>query len=262
MALAVALSGCGKGKSPGGAKADSANPGAEATASVVSNKLAAIAAAGEPVTLEELNQWYAEPPEGQNAARVYTRAFDALTGTPKTDEAKSPAFLARNQKALALLLQAAELKSCRYPVALEEGASAKLPHLSKIKTCAWLLQGEAINQASHSRTDASTKALLAGVSLARSVQNEPLLISFLVENSCLSIMFQGLEQALTHRAFTEDQLLSLQAALQDAESYASSRRALVGERAEVISHFQMSPEEWAKAWTEAGTNVSQSVYEK
>jgi hypothetical protein len=142
-------------------------------------------------------------------------------------------------------------------VALEEGASAKLPHLSKIKTCAWLLQSEAINQASHSRTDASTKALLAGVSLARSVQNEPLLISFLVENSCLSITFQGLEQALTHRAFTEDQLLSLQAALRDAESYASCRRALVGERAEVISHFQMSPEEWAKAWTEAGTNASQ-----
>jgi hypothetical protein len=53
---------------------------------------------------------------------------------------KSPTFLAHNQKALPLLFQAAERKSCRYPVVLTDGAATLLPHLAKIKKCAALLE--------------------------------------------------------------------------------------------------------------------------
>jgi len=109
-------------------------------------------------------------------------------------------------------------QSCRYPSDLREGFATPLPHLGRIKTCALLLEGEAINQASPDRTDASTKALLAGIGLARSLENEPITISHLVEIACLAITFQGLEQALTRKAFAEDQLLNLQAALKEAES--------------------------------------------
>ena len=46
----------------------------------VAAELARIRAQGYPVTLEELNAWYPEPPPGQNAADVYAAAF-ALYGT-------------------------------------------------------------------------------------------------------------------------------------------------------------------------------------
>src|SRR5271157_2158515 len=49
LTLVVALTGCGKGQSPGGTKADAAL--------MVSNKLEAIAVAGYPTTLDELNKW-------------------------------------------------------------------------------------------------------------------------------------------------------------------------------------------------------------
>jgi hypothetical protein len=251
-------SGCGKGKSSGGAKANAADPGAAAAAQVVSNKLAVIAAAGDPITVEDLNKWYPEPPVGQNAADLYGQAFAALAPSRSSDEEKSPAFLARNQQALGLLLQAAERKSCRYPVNLEDGAAAKLSHLAKVKSCAYLLEGEAVVQASRGRTDAATKALLAGIALARSLQNEPLLVSWLLQNACLAITFQGLEEALSRKAFTEDQLLSLQAALRDAESWASFGRGVRGERASFISNCLMSSEAWSNAWSQAaGTNLSQ-----
>jgi hypothetical protein len=244
MALAFALTGCGKGKSTAGARGAT-------TSLAVSQKVAAIKAAGEPTTLEELNNWYTEPPASENAAGLYAQAFSALT----TDDPKSATFLSNNQNALALLLQAAERKSCRYPMDLRAGPATTLPHLAKIKKCSSLLQSEAVSQADRNRTDAATKAILAGLRLSRSLENEPLLISHLVENASLTITVQGLEQALTRKAFARDHLVSLQAALQDAEVVPSFRRALAGERSMTISHFQTPPEELAKLLSRTDNNA-------
>lgn len=41
----------------------------------VKAKLDAIRKAGYPATLEELNDWYVEPPRGENAAEVFLDAF-------------------------------------------------------------------------------------------------------------------------------------------------------------------------------------------
>jgi len=91
MMLFLVTNGCGKGKS--GTK-----PSAEIEA-----KLAAIRQVGEPVTPAELNQWYVEPPAAENAAALYAQAFAALV----SEDADSPSFVEKNQKALQLLHQAA-----------------------------------------------------------------------------------------------------------------------------------------------------------
>ncbi len=211
----------------------------------VQAKLDAIRAAGEPVTLEELNNYYPEPPAGENAAELYAQAFAALTA----DDPKSPAFLSKNQRAVALLLQAAERKSCRYPLDLREGDSLRSRHLQGIKKSAQLLQAEAIAQAKRDRTDAATKAILAGVRLARSLDNEPIAISKLVEFACLALAIQGLEQALAQTRFTEAHLARVQATLREAESAVSFRHILIGERAFTLAWFQAPPEEWATLWS-------------
>lgn len=245
-ALALALTGCGKGKS---------TAEAGATSLAVSQKLAAIKAAGGPVTLEELNNWYPELPASENAAGLYAQAFSALT----SDDPKSATFLSKNQNALALLLQAAERKSCRYPVDLRAGFATQLPHLASIKKCASLLQSEAVSEAGRNRTDAAAKAVLAGVRLARSLENEPQLISHLVENAAMTIAVQGLEQALTRKAFARDQLVSLQAALPDTEGAASFRRSLTAERCTAISSFQMTPEELARFLSQSDGNAKSAA---
>jgi hypothetical protein len=242
MAVASALTGCGKDRSSAG---DGTN------SSAVSQKLAAIKSAGDPVTLEELNNCYTEPPVAGNAAELYAQAFSALTA----DDPKSATFLSTNQKALALLLQAMERTSCRYPVDLRTGFDAKLPHLPNIRKCASLLESEAVSQAGRGHTDEAARAVLAGVHLARSLENEPILISRLVENASLKITIQGLEQALTRKAFAPDQLVSLQAALQDAAAAASFRRSLIGERCTGISWFQAPPDKLAGLMSQLGSDA-------
>ncbi len=89
LLLILVSGGCGQPKTSGPA------------AVAVSNHLAAIAAAGEPVTLDQLSRIYEEPPAAQNAAPLYAQAFAAL----KVKDANSPDFLARNQEALVKKLE-------------------------------------------------------------------------------------------------------------------------------------------------------------
>src|ERR1035437_5207115 len=77
IAIVAMLSGCGRAKSP-----DRINAAANAT--VISNKLAAIAVAGEPVMTEQLDKWYVEPPSGENSAEIYVQAFPALSAGDAT----------------------------------------------------------------------------------------------------------------------------------------------------------------------------------
>jgi hypothetical protein len=235
LLLALVSGGCGQPKTA---------PGAANNQSVaVSNHLAAIASAGEPVTLDQLGRIYEEPPSAQNAALLYAQAFAAL----RVEVLNSPTFLAENQAALALLLKAAERPLCRYPVALTNGVTVLLPHLYKIKNCATLLRQEAISQAERGHTDSAATAILAGFRLARSLDNEPLLISKLVEIESLGLALDGLQESINRRSFTDAELLRLLTALDDAEPAVGFRRAMLGERANLVAAFTSSDEKLAEA---------------
>ncbi len=220
----------------------------------VSNHLACIAAAGEPVTLDQLNRIYVEPPTGQNGARLYMRAFEIVDthGTNST---------AHNQEVLDLLLEAAGHPSSRYPIDLRNGQRTLLRHLTRFRTCALLLGDEAVAQAERGRTEAATAALLAGLRLARSLDEEPVLISKQVELSCLGITLDALERSLGRGAFTEAELLRLQTALQDAEQAVSLRRAFLGERANLVALFQSSDGQLAEATAMNGSGVAPQLLE-
>lgn len=239
LAVVLAMSGCGKPNTSGDGSAGVGDPQTAA----VSDRLAAIAAAGEPVTLDDLDRMYQEPPPALNAAPLYKQAFAVLA----TEDVKSATYLAHNQQAEALLLEAAKRPSCRYPVALTNGCTTLLPHLAGIKASAKLLQQEAISQAARGTTDAATADLLAGFQLARSLDHEPVLISKLVQFASLTSALEGLEQSLTHKAFTDAQLESLENALRDTEAAVSLRRAMLAERAGAVAVFQSSDAQLAQA---------------
>jgi hypothetical protein len=240
LLLVLVSGGCGQAKTSSGP--------ANSPAVAVSNHLAAVAKAGDPVTLDQLSDMYVEPPPAQNAAPLYAQAFAALSA----EDANSPDFLAHNQEALALLLQAAELPSCRYPVALTGGAMVPLHHLRKIKACAALLRQEAVSQAARGNMDAATTAILAGFRLARSLDHEPVLISKLVEIASLEQALNGLQESLNQKSFTDAELLRLLTALRDAESAVNFRRAMLGERVNLVAAFQSSDEKLAEAMAVSG----------
>ena len=187
-------------------------------------KLDAIRQTGYPVTLAELNDWYAEPPAGENAASIYAEAFDALAPL----EATSPAFLAQNKKALELFHQAASLKKCRYPTDLTGGAKTVLPHLAKLRKGAQLLSQEASSLAAKGQMDLAAQSLLDGLCLARSLEDEPILLSHLIGIAAENVMESGLESILNWKGFSEGQLALLQVAFHQAENGLPLTRSLAG----------------------------------
>jgi len=239
-ALALTL---GDGEQAGAGEVTTKTTAKEAAAArSVSNRLAAIAAAGEPITLAALDQQYVTPPAGENAAPLYELAFAAF----KNEDPQSATFVADNIAALPLLVKAAERKACRYPVVLTNGFATFLPHLLKIKHAATLLQKVAVNQTAKKRPDAATTTLLAGLSLAYSLDNEPFIISKLVELASIKLILDGMAQSFSLQPFSDVQLKSLQAALKTSETGTSLSRALIGDRASMIYIFQLSDTDMAK----------------
>ncbi|HLP77519.1 MAG TPA: hypothetical protein VK327_11445, partial [Candidatus Paceibacterota bacterium] len=171
-------------------------------------------AAGEPTTLAELNAWYPAVPASQNAAMIYADAFGSLPGNSSDP---TPA-LAVSQKPLALLHRAAEFSKCRYPIDLTFGFQTELPHLAKIKETSELLKLEAIANASKGRADLAVQSIQSGLAVARSLEQEPVLISQWVRSRAIDITISALEQSLWKKAFSDQQLIAVQASLKAAET--------------------------------------------
>lgn len=234
MALLVATAGCGKR----GDETD--HKMAPKPASDLAAKIQAIKQTGEPVVLADLDAWYPTPPPDQNAAPLYAGAFAALVET----DAKSPSFLTKNQKTLGLLHEATRRTRCRYPVDLAAGHNAKLPHLTKIKTCVQLLKEATAAHAAQGRMDLVAQDVTDALGLAASLEQEPILISQLVRVAMLKITVHALAQALERKTLSEPQLAEIQSALQRAElaGVEGFTRCLIAERCTGISLFQLSPE--------------------
>jgi len=242
LILLIAASGCGRKGSAVDSKDDA----------TIAAKLDAIRQAGQPVSAAELNAAYPEPSAGDNAAPLYAEAFEALAA----EGAQSPSFLSKNQKALTLLHQAATKNQCRYPVDLTEGFNAKLPHLAKIRICAQLLEKDAAANAGKGRMDWAAQSVMDGLRLARSLDQEPLLISQLVRLACDAIVLSSLEDSLGLKAYSEEQLARLQVAFHGEAGAVGGclTRALIGERCASIVFFQTPPSEFAKLSGSFGTN--------
>ena len=228
-------------------------------------KLDEIRKAGYPVTLEELDKWYALPSFGPNAADTFVDAFSRIVEVelpdrpflPFVGDARLPArteplptvgkavsllYLADNELALSLLHISTSVKECRYPIRLTDGSSTRLPHAQHARKAARLLAVDAATRAEDGKTELATQALLDGVAVARSLTKEPILISHLIRLACQATTLTALERVENRSPLTDNQLGQLLAVLMDIENSDGLIRAMIGERCFGISTFKMSPE--------------------
>jgi len=219
LALLISINGCNKSV---------AKPSAQPNP-----KIEAIRQADYPVTLAEVNQWYATPTPEENAATLYLEAFDAL-------DSKSPGSPTQNKTALELLHKAALRKKCRYPIDLNKGTQVALTHLPKFKKAAQLLCEEASLRAAKGQMELTTQSLLDALRLARSLEAEPLLISHMILVASENVIQAALESILNRHAFTEEQLARLEAACQEAQGGLSITRCMAGERCSGMSFYQLT----------------------
>ncbi|MGO8675782.1 MAG: hypothetical protein ACLQVX_07910 [Limisphaerales bacterium] len=218
----------------------------------------AIRKQGYPATLSELDAWYPAVPPSENAALVYTNAFDLLAASGVSsngarflnascpgqgqrltaeDKRELAELLATNQAALRLLRSAPASGRSRYPIDLRDGLWVPLPHLGRLKMTVSLLGAEALLRASEGDAEKAAEALLAAGRAADSVSEEPLLISYLVRVAAWKILLARLEQALGLTQWTEEQLALLEKRVGEAERALALARAFAGERACGIAVF-------------------------
>jgi hypothetical protein len=211
----------------------------------------AIRKRGYPASAAELDSWYLFVPPAENAALVYTNAFESLTNSDgpitnftskswlppigqglSTEElSEVRAFLDGKQAALRLLYSAPASGCSRYPIHLEDGPMTLLPHLAKLKQAVSLLSAEGLMHATEGDAEKATQAFLAGGRVAESLSEEPIIISQLVRYAGWAILLPRLERSLCLAHFTDSQLAALQQVVEPAERPRAAARAWAGEQA-------------------------------
>jgi len=214
-------------------------------------RMRAIAARGEPVDLMALDKFYADVPDGSNAALVWLKGAAAILpdfdnrlrnlslkwNTPlSVDELRTGVDeLFANKEALGLFRTAAALPGSRYPIALSQYPLTNFQHLADIKSASQLLRLQAVVAAQQGESGKSTEAIIQIFAASRSLETEPVLLSQLVRVAIDMIAVQSLQCALNRTAFREADLTAMQQAAILAESKNSLGLGMLGERASFVT---------------------------
>ena len=179
----------------------------------VKREMSALRHDGVPVGATELQKWVGVVADQENAALKILEAADYVVAPPdgfnrevwprrseelgpqERDELKEN--VTNNAPALEAVHAAAQLKQSQFHLDYSRGPALLLPHLAKIKSLSQLLKWEAYLYSEEGQTDRAVKSVMDGVSLARSLDREPLLISQLVRIACLAIDGSALEREKT-----------------------------------------------------------------
>ncbi len=227
---------------------------------VFRQRVAAIAAAGYPVTLTELNAWYVQPESGDNAAEqiltacsyyqapaekadeellwsvVHGRESEPLSEDVRTALAQ---HVAANVQALELLHAAAEIEQSRYPVDFKKGYAITLSHMGDvINKAEFLAAVELAHYVAQEDADGVVRSMRTCLGIAHSLAAEPWGLSQINRVTCLSLAFRGLEQAMTHVVFADEQLVRLDKLVATAYRPEAWARAAIGERCAAIALYE------------------------
>ena len=220
---------------------------------------------GLPQTLAELNAWYVEPPDGQNAARFNLQGFNALqigdaaqnpnlpvvgklplplpgALLPATVKSAMTAFVQRNRAALDAFAQGAQFEQSRYPVDFNQGQDLKMPHLQQIKSGLQVAELAAILDAGNKAGKQAADDVLLTLALAHSLNAEPMLISQMVRVASVASASATLEQVVNRATLPPESLSELSQTLKTMENYDAQgegfNRSLIGERVTVMAAFK------------------------
>jgi hypothetical protein len=228
----------------------------------VNHQLASIRAAGLPTNGDEVNKWYSSVPENENAALVLTKAFELRRNYPDhrsnlvwnfklpprgqtlTGEQAEllSGYLEMNSAALAKAAEALKLPSSRYPIDCSLCSQTPLPHLTSLKHLTELCQYKAELALTREDTHEAAGAITSILGLARTIEDEPTLISQLVRQKLLGMAVATLERSINLN-FSAPEATNLSSSLTQTAQIQCLARALIGERAMLAPYFRTSRRE-------------------
>lgn len=227
-------------------------------------KLDQIRSAGYPTTCAELDEWYSIPAGAENAADVFMDAFRCcvqwdgekskplffvgraeLPGPGETVQQDVKKLIAElleeNEQSLELLDKAVKIENCRYPVDFSAGLSTLMPHLSEIRNAVQMFCLRAVYYAEEKKSQKALDSIEMAFGVAKSISNEPAMVSQLVSISCKITAVYAVRFAINSADFNDSQLIVLDRLLADSEDFLSVQRGLIGERCLGIEMFNLPP---------------------
>lgn len=231
----------------------------------LNERIEAIRAAGDPVTLEELEASYEWPQSGDNAANWIlgvegyqhnlTREEDKLLAPLIGGRGELPLsepldaetltvlenHVASSEEALEILHEAASIEGCRYPIDLTDGINVLMSHLSIVRDAVRILCFEAAWEAERGNGESVVRSLTAALRIADSLAAEPMVISQRVRHRSVDCVVSSLECTINRVEFTGEQLDALGAAVAPAYDPDSLRRGWVGSRCMGIAMLEDLP---------------------
>jgi hypothetical protein len=220
----------------------------------IETQYAAIRAAGEPVTREEMARWWPLPPPERDATRIYGPAFGikptqelsrlreristALWTTascgPVSDSLADSMRAYRDACAekLRRLQEAAAHTGVRLSLHWDKDSEAQAPYLPEFREASFLLQVNAVLAAQDGDGNEAGESLLAMLRIAGIFAADPFTYSQGMRMSILSTFHSALSHVLQSTALPEEQLAPLVAACRYHDSTEPLVRALMCMRSE------------------------------
>ena len=225
-------------------------------------ELERIRAVGEPVSAEDMEAFYKLPPAERDTTQLWLAALAPLDtpefqagakdlpfvgegpntipypGEPWPQLDAAEQFLSSYGPSLDKMHQAArEGGQARFPTRFVDGIAMLMPHLQRLRVGARLLELEAAVAAHRGRTDDAVEAVVAMFAAARSLDQEPVLLSQLVRMAATGAARERVVWLLSAGVLGDEQLRRLDGELSGADYQESIRRGLIGERAIGIQTF-------------------------
>lgn len=210
-------------------------------------KLAELRQRGEPLSLAEMAP--PEIPPNENAATLYGQAFAQIDLLPKETRdsirnlatKREPLTPGELEEARKLLKEAKELlrllregsrrPRCRFPIDYSRYAfDVLMPHLTQVRAGSRLLSVSACVNLADGKPDAALDDCATALRLAHSVDDEPFLISMLVEVAVTEMALSRLQTVLNEAAPSKRALETVPPALGDTSDRSQFVRVMQGER--------------------------------
>ena len=210
-------------------------------------------ARGLPTTLAELNSWYEQVPDEENAAFAFMAASESFAPVLTEEEKQLPyvggsesretnfkltestlataqEFLKKNAAAYELAHKAAKLPRARYPFNGNLGPSAvDMQHLAQVRNVARHLWLESLVRAQENNPEGAIASIEAAYALARSVNDEPILIAQLVAIAVKQGTAQAASDTISATQFTREQLDRIGKLAAESSGRDGYYRAIAGE---------------------------------
>jgi hypothetical protein len=176
-------------------------------------------------------------PPGWAGAPEFDELFRDLPPERQLNEAQVKALRAELQKAAPALEKArrlADMPRGHYVIHWSpDFISTRLPDVQEARKVAYLLEQESRLQAQEKDSDGALRSVRAGVHVASSLDDTPILVGQLIHIACRAVALASLERVLAQGEPSPAGLAELQQALEDEERQPDLLTGLRGERAGV-----------------------------